>query len=549
MAEKCGIVMKGGITSGVVYPLAINKLAQEYEYSHIGGTSAGAIAAGFVAAAEFRRQEERKVGGNEMAGFEALSDLADHLSNNLKKLFQPAKVHRKTFKLLMDLIEKQPKSAAGWVWKLFWKRGTIKKTLKHFDSTFYGLCPGLTTQEGHAGLSDFLHERLQGAAGLSTDDKPLTIGDLKQHGIVLNTITTNISQRTPIKLPDMHDAFLRLEDAEALLPKAVLDYVKVQSNTPMPNIEEPEKYLWMPTGDAMPVFMLMRLSLSFPVLLSAFPVYRVDHSKRHLLKPLHSEGKPLPVDRCLLSDGGITSNFPIHLFDRTIPTGPVFGISLESFHDDRQDPDVPDLSNRAYLPIKPQQGQTVPVHEIKSLLNFMMQIFHSAQTWQDFHQTRLPGYRERVVRLFLKDDAEGGLNLDMKPEQIKKLVQIGEVGGDVLLNQFDMDAHRWRRLLSAYAAVEEALEKFSEDYNDESGNVEAFLNRVENDLDFSDLGYRPANSAKLTELTERLEAVDALAKNFAPMQLRNNWGGVGRTTPKPSVSMKIVSSAFLESDD
>ncbi|MEM7357961.1 MAG: patatin-like phospholipase family protein [Pseudomonadota bacterium] len=549
MAEKCGIVMKGGITSGVVYPLAINKLAERYEYSHIGGTSAGAIAAGFVAAAEFRRQQERAAGGNEMAGFEALSDLADHLSNNLKQLFQPAKVHRKTFNLLMDLIEKQPKSAAGWVWKLFWKRGTIKKTLKHLDSTFYGLCPGLTTQDGHAGLSDFLHERLQGAAGLANDGKPLTIGDLKQHGIVLNTITTNISQRTPINLPNMQDAFLRIEDAEMLLPTAVLDYVKAQSTTEITGIEEPEKYLWMPTGDAMPVFLLMRLSLSFPVLLSAFPIYRVDHSKRHLLQPLQAEDKPVPVERCLLSDGGITSNFPIHLFDRTIPSGPVFGISLESFHDDRQNPDVPDLSNRAYLPSKPRQGQTVPIHEIGSLLGFAMQIFHSAQTWQDFNQTRLPGYRERVVRLFLKEDAEGGLNLDMNPEQIKKLTKIGEVGGDVLLNQFDMDAHRWRRLLSAYAAVEEALEKFSEDYNREDENVETFLGRVENELDFKVLGYRPASSEKLDELAQRLQAIDALAASMAPIQLRNNWGGTGRTTPKPSVSMKIVSSSFLESDE
>ena len=41
----CDLVMKGGITSGVVYPKAIDELAHEYMFKNIGGTSAGAIAA------------------------------------------------------------------------------------------------------------------------------------------------------------------------------------------------------------------------------------------------------------------------------------------------------------------------------------------------------------------------------------------------------------------------------------------------------------------------------------------------------------------------
>ena len=39
----CDIVMKGGITSGVVYPPAICRLAEHYHFKNIGGTSAGAI--------------------------------------------------------------------------------------------------------------------------------------------------------------------------------------------------------------------------------------------------------------------------------------------------------------------------------------------------------------------------------------------------------------------------------------------------------------------------------------------------------------------------
>jgi hypothetical protein len=44
--RKCDIVMKGGITSGIVYPRAVSRLARDYRFQSIGGTSAGAIAPG-----------------------------------------------------------------------------------------------------------------------------------------------------------------------------------------------------------------------------------------------------------------------------------------------------------------------------------------------------------------------------------------------------------------------------------------------------------------------------------------------------------------------
>ncbi len=58
MAErrKCDIVMQGGVTSGVVYPGLITKLAECYDFQNIGGTSAGAIAACLTAAAEYARR-------------------------------------------------------------------------------------------------------------------------------------------------------------------------------------------------------------------------------------------------------------------------------------------------------------------------------------------------------------------------------------------------------------------------------------------------------------------------------------------------------------
>src|ERR1700759_431832 len=80
----CDVVMKGGITSGVVYPKAICALADHYRFRNVGGTSAGAIAAAATAAAEYGRDRDGK-------GFAELETLPDFLGGegHLIGLFQP----------------------------------------------------------------------------------------------------------------------------------------------------------------------------------------------------------------------------------------------------------------------------------------------------------------------------------------------------------------------------------------------------------------------------------------------------------------------------
>src|SRR4029453_13270802 len=51
MKLQCDLVMRGGIASGLVYPRAIAKLAETYDFRSIGGTSVGAIASAGTAAA------------------------------------------------------------------------------------------------------------------------------------------------------------------------------------------------------------------------------------------------------------------------------------------------------------------------------------------------------------------------------------------------------------------------------------------------------------------------------------------------------------------
>ena len=71
-AKTCDIVLKGGITSGVVYPLALTALAKEYRFSSIGGASAGAMAAAAAAAAEYGRQTGQP-------GFERLAKIPEEV--------------------------------------------------------------------------------------------------------------------------------------------------------------------------------------------------------------------------------------------------------------------------------------------------------------------------------------------------------------------------------------------------------------------------------------------------------------------------------------
>src|ERR1041384_3508671 len=86
----CDIVMKGGITSGVVYPPAVVALSKKFSFRNICGTSAAVIAAAVTAAAEFGRQHNAE-------GFTRLArlpkDLGDPVSPGgdslLLSLFRP----------------------------------------------------------------------------------------------------------------------------------------------------------------------------------------------------------------------------------------------------------------------------------------------------------------------------------------------------------------------------------------------------------------------------------------------------------------------------
>src|SRR6516225_2014618 len=107
-ALECDIVMKGGITSGVIYPPVVCGLAKSYRLRSVGGSSAGAIAAAGAAAAEL---------GRTAGGFELLEALPHDITaaspaggSILFRLFQPT---NQAYPLYRALTAGMGKSAAA----------------------------------------------------------------------------------------------------------------------------------------------------------------------------------------------------------------------------------------------------------------------------------------------------------------------------------------------------------------------------------------------------------------------------------------------------
>jgi hypothetical protein len=112
MSERlqCDLVMRGGITSGIVYPRAIAKLAETYDFRSIGGTS-GAIAAAATAAAALGAK-----GGE------------NHFQSDIKTLSGTLATKKRGKTVLERLFQPQPSTYSpsswpGWgarIWSLRW---------------------------------------------------------------------------------------------------------------------------------------------------------------------------------------------------------------------------------------------------------------------------------------------------------------------------------------------------------------------------------------------------------------------------------------------
>ncbi len=99
----CDLILKGGITSGIVYPPAIAEIAKDHKLCSVGGASAGAIGAVAAAAAELGRSSET-------GGFKLLETLPAALAETdstgrtkLQRLFQAEPATSQLFDLVWFL--------------------------------------------------------------------------------------------------------------------------------------------------------------------------------------------------------------------------------------------------------------------------------------------------------------------------------------------------------------------------------------------------------------------------------------------------------------
>lgn len=537
--QMCDIVMKGGITSGIVYPSAILRIAQRYRFRNIGGTSAGAIAAAVAAAAEFRRQSNASGDGFIKLKTQVMDWLAQ--GRNLLSLFVPVVTAAPIFYFFIWMIGLKSAArrssatgtfnlvvtgvlallaALGFVEALFqfqlsWVGSAAQAiamlaivlviavlvcVLYVLPSSNYGMCTGgsQSTLPGSSEPLTFWMSRQIDDIASTGADRPLTFGDLwagriradgelndfdsappPERVINLEMVTTCLTMGRPFRIPFEYDLFyFRREEFARFFPPYVVDWLVRNGRAPKPS--DPgsparhqfllgQGYLPLPTRANLPIVIAARMSLSFPLLLSAIRLYAIDYTV-----PYNAQNPQTPqIEPAWFSDGGLSSNFPISFFDGPIPRWPTLAITLEDFPPG-VDPAV--AANGAYV----ASNNNAEIGSIWTRFSqgrapsntpgFYGAIVNAMQNWQDTMQSEAPGFRDRIAHVRLGAE-EGGLNLTMPPTVIQTLLQRGELAGKLLADHFQIpvpalpfkmtwDNHRWIRMRTTL----DVLQRYAGDF-------------------------------------------------------------------------------------
>jgi hypothetical protein len=212
----------------------------------------------------------------------------------------------------------------------------------------------------------------------------------------------------------------------------------------------------LPKPEDLPVVFAVRISMAFPGLFEAIRLYRRTATdtlpvvRDDFGAPIAKNGKVLTypqikkpwIQELWFSDGGITSNFPIHFFDTVLPLWPTVGINLGPHPKGFGHQDV-------YLPTDRQASQGVPATIGPSVVSMFAALFDTARNWRDTAQTFMPASRGRVAWVRQRK-YEGGLNLFMPRDCIATLAMRGAVAGARLRRRFaaqgQWQRHQWLRL-------------------------------------------------------------------------------------------------------
>jgi hypothetical protein len=578
---ECDIVMKGGITSGVIYPLAVCELAHTYRLRSVGGASAGAIAAAAAAAAEVGRASLAtgvapavpQDSATLPPGYLGLSQFPDLLTEKqadgkslLFHLFRPQPEARRLFEMAtagMDGWAQLPKPRKPWaVIKLAAKlviragRWALRRALlsllpgllltalgiiglimtlgafgvllsvitillgimiavlgwiiavltaavddiKRLPGIGFGISSGRGESEEDLALTPWLYRRLQELASKPMRE-PLTISDLKDHGVQFQVMTTNLSRAEPLVMPWNNAIYFFDPDKfTKLFGEDVVREMKANPpRLPGGPVERREREVLLqhalpklpfPRPDNLPIIVATRMSLSFPLLISAVPLsaidytlqvnkdyvnavtnWRRDHPDGTLQQHVEGVENRPSFDVNWFTDGGLTANLPVQFFDSPLPTRPTFAVNLAPFTeqhqqklDERDNSDLPKL-NREGLQRRTARWNQEPLSQ---LIEFGKSLVQTARTHVENAELVMPGYRDRVVTVFQADD-EGGLNLSMSADVVNRLSRRGRFAAQKLVDRFGPSGpgwanHRWIRFRSATAALSDWFAGFERGY-------------------------------------------------------------------------------------
>lgn len=350
----------------------------------------------------------------------------------------------------------------------------------------FGFCSGMERGKDarYPALTTWMHVKFQTLAGRTADDDPLTFGDLWgagghpvpcleknpkliPHGndcaIELRTLTTCVSLGRPFAIPFSEQLFYWCEkEFTQYFPRKVIDWLK--NHQPATTTIEsknrltlPDGYYRLPHPKDMPVLLAARLSLSFPILLKAVPLYTFDFRRGR---------EQAKLNRCWFSDGGECSNFPLHFFDSAIPSRPTFALNLCEWSEGNV---ALNSGNGVYLPKSNNGGTNTGVgwKDVSGSVQFLGKILNTAMDWQDNMQMGVPGFRDRIAHIGVRDD-EGGLNLLMDQKIIDAMGNRGQRAAAELCRRYlsppgpdnilCWENHLWIRFRSTMALMQDVLE-------------------------------------------------------------------------------------------
>jgi predicted acylesterase/phospholipase RssA len=624
-SRSCDVLMKGGITSGVIYPHAVCELARHYKLASVGGSSAGAIAAAAAATAEFGRAAD---------GFDKLESLPDDLmakgpddTSLLFRLFQPQDGTAGLYRVFTSGLGKSGFGRwsrtvlaalvgfAGWAllgalpglalvvlgilgegvaaWAAIVggvlvllvgvvalvATGLVRSIATKVPANKFGLCNGMAGKSKDTAdpLTVWLHGKLQDMAGRTAIAAPITFGQLAGAGIELRMMTTNLTRHQPMRMPwPEREYYFDPDELRTLFPADVVQWM-CEHPPPLPTAagerwsselrrSQALPKVPFPLADDVPVIVATRMSLSFPVLISAVPLYAVDFTHPDsrdagtALSSWHRDHPEATVQEAKaavpgpkfevnwFSDGGIASNLPVHFFDSPLPARPTFAVDLAPFPPG-MNKDTTDEAKNTLLPVVNQGGLNRrwtrwDLTGLGSVRSFARSILDTARGWVDEAQLVMPGYRDRIVTIY-HDHAEGGMNLTMEDDVVKALVERGEAGAAKLVDRFvrgdGWDNHRWIRFRTSTAGLDGWLAGFQRGYDELSPGAKPYADFA-GPAAAADLPSYALNGGRRAAVNLRTDALLTLAATWQKPPADAFTHG----SPRPRPVLRLVPGTLFD---